>query len=446
MHGHLLALFLFLSLTPQRARSQTPASAHDTAFVQWAKSAARPLELLALPETKGNLDALQRVIRGARVVGLGESQHSMQELLVARYALLRLLVSRFGFTGIAMETGLPEARRVDDWVTGATTAEPKFAKELGYGFGEDLETVTMLRWLQRYNARLPRERRVHFYGVDVPQNGGGSVLPALEPVWAFLQKVDSAFAAGHRTRLAPIAQRLASDGWWNVPAHYDSLGLTSRDALRRGIEELNDRFRRHQTDYVRRSSADEFSWAQHLAVVARQTEALLRAGAISPNDPRDSAMAANTRWVMERERRRGGVVLLAHNLHVGAERGMGPYYTARLKELGYRGSPEPLDRTGQLLREQLGQRYVTIATAFLVSAADSMSRLSDPTSVDGLLSTVGPRAFFLDLRNAPHAGAASWLDGVHKMRAEGSYVDIIPRRSFDALIFVDRIRPAVKSP
>ena len=433
-----------LALAPWLAHAQSNERTADSAVVRWASGAALAVDSSGMSGTQANVEALRRVIRDARIVGIGESQHSMHELLVARYAVVRLLVSQLGFTGVAMETGLPEARRIDAWIVGESAAEPMFASDLAYGFGRDAETVDLLRWLREYNASVPLARRVRFYGVDLPHNGGGSVLPALEPVWDFLAKVDSPFVDEHRPPLERVVRRLASAGWWDVLARFDSLGPGGRDSLRDGIDALIDRLATHRTEYARRTSPDSVAWAERLALVARQTESILRDGKLSPRNPRDTSMAANAGWVMERERPRGSIVLLSHNTHVDAQRETGPFATDRLKELGYTGPPEPVTTMGSVLKARLGSDYVSIGTTFRVNTAQAVPHVSDSTSLDAMLGRVGLPVFFLDLRNAPRSSATAWLDGPHLMRVSDTYITVVPRRSFDAIIYVDRIRPSVK--
>jgi erythromycin esterase len=443
----LVGLLILASTVGQaQARREAP----DAAFVRWVAGVARPLDNGAMSETRENRDALERIVRGAQIVGVGESQHSMQELLSARYSLVRLLVSQLGFTAVAMETGLPEGRRIDAWVIGDSATEPRFANDVSYGFGRDVETIRLLRWLREYNAGVPHERRVHFYGVDLPRGGGGSLLPALEPVWAYLQKVDPAFTATNREQLQSIAQRVAGDGFFAAIPRYDSLGVGARDSLREGIVQLQRRLATHRPDYLQRASSDELTWAERLASVARQTESFLRATTSksfsSSTNARDSAMASNALWVMERERSRGRVVLLAHNVHVGAQRPKGPFVAARAKALGDDGLVGTVDCTGFILRDRLGRGYANLGTAFSVGVIDSTEHTAESTSVDGILARVGPASFLLDLRNAPRAGPATWLDGERLMRIYDDYLEVVPRLSFDAILFVDRIHAATKAP
>src|SRR5262249_15820752 len=156
-------------------------------------------------------------------------------------------------------------------------------------------------------------------------------------------------------------QRVASENFSTAISRYDSLSVDARDSLRDGIAQLQSRLATHRADYLRRVSSDELTWAEQLASVARQTESFLRATqskAFAPaTNGRDSAMASNVLWVMERERSRGRVVLLAHNVHVGAERPKGPSVEARSKDLGKDGPGGSIVSTGFILRDRLGRGY-----------------------------------------------------------------------------------------
>lgn len=431
-------------LVPRLALSQNAGETADTAFVRWVNEVALRLDSAAVIDSKANVEALRRVVLGARIVGIGESQHNMHELLTARYSVARLLVSHFGFTGVAMESGLPEARRIDDWITTDSTKEPVFSNDLAYGFGRDAETVNFLRWLREFNSMIPAARRAHFYGVDLPRNGGGDIAAALQPVWDFLAKVDPPFGQEQRSRVEPLARRLTSAGWWDVGARFDSLGSVARDSLRDGIAAVIDRLTKHRAEYARLSTRDAVEWAERLALVASQTESSLREGKLTPTNPRDTSMAANATWAMERERPRGPIVLLAHNTHVDAEPSTGQFATDRLRELGYTGPPRPITSMGSVLRARLGSGYVTVGTAFRMNTAQAIPHVSDSTSIDGVLARVGIPAFLLDVRGAPRSAETAWLDRPHPMRTTNTYVTVVPRRSFDALIYIDRIRPSEK--
>ena len=196
------------------AQAAADVADRDT-FVAWATRAAMPLAPLDGPDTAGGtpaLSSLSTFTRATRVIALGESVHDAHEFIVRRARLTEQLIRRGRVAAVVMETGLAEARAVDAWISHETDSAPDFARALSYGWGRQAETVAALRRLRDQNARIPAARRVRFYGMDLHANGGGSLLPALEPVWSFLDDADPRFAAESRAALGPIATRIASEG------------------------------------------------------------------------------------------------------------------------------------------------------------------------------------------------------------------------------------------
>ena len=323
-----------------------------------------------------------------------------------------------------------EARGIDAWIVGQTDKTPDFAHDLSYGWGVEQEVIDALGRLRALNARRPAARRIHFYGMDMPANGGGSLMPALEPVWAYLAQVDRGASDRSRAALAPIAQRVASNGY-DIVAKYQALGPAC-DTLRRELDALAAGLDANRRAYVARSSPSRYAWAARLAEVARQTERAVRIGWNDASNPRDVAMAANVEWILAREGARGKVVVWAHNLHVARAPITGPIFASR-------GGAPAVTSMGERLQHSLGAGYVPIGTAFARSMADSSAL--DSSSVDAALAMVGVPRFLLALDPAPSdAPAAAWVRAAHLKRAEDGYVvtKLVP--AFDAVMFIDTVR------
>jgi erythromycin esterase-like protein len=144
-------------------------------------------------------------------------------------------------------------------------------------------------------------------------------------------------------------------------------------------------------------------------------------------------MAANIQWIAERERGRGLVVVWAHNLHVARVPIGGPIFEER---------GPAVKSMGQYLQKSFGDRYVAIGTTFRTGSPDTAG-VPNPLSVDAALAEVRNPRFGIDLKRAPTRGAvAAWLRQSHLIRAENGYVTVRPRDAFDALLFLDRVRPA----
>jgi len=406
-----------------------PAQRAKSGFLEWARAHARPLTSLDPASPLDDLGPLRRVVGGARVVGLGESLHDMHQFLTIRHRVLRLLVEEMRFTALALESGLPEARLADDYVAGRSDSLD-YDRALNYGFGRDRELRDALRWMRAYNADPSHLRKLRVYGLDLPASAG-SALPALDGVLAYLGQVDTAEAGRVRLTLLPLAGRAAGSNWQLAQRRYDSLPPAARDSLTREAEALVTRLDAAQDRYPARSSADQYAWAARLAEVVRQMVASLRLGFYHPSNPRDVALAANLRWVLEREGSEGRVLVWAHNAHVQRVPIEGPASPV----------PRPVETMGRVLQRWLGRAYVAIG--FTYGALGDGPLLADSTSLDGTLSQVGRSAFLLPFSEAPSLGpVAEALRRPTQMRFQNGFLRLRPGEAFDAVFFVERITPA----
>jgi erythromycin esterase len=432
---HVLAL-ASLPIGAVAAQATSDTTDRD-AFVVWAARAATPLAALDGPFDAGNAGAVSRLstfTRGARVLALGESVHDSHEFIVLRTRLTEQLIQRGLVAAVVIESGLAEGRAIDAWIAHETDTVPDFASALSYGWAGQAETLAALHALRDHNGRVPEARRVRLYGMDLPANGGGSLLPALEPVWSYLDDADPRFATESRTQLAPLAARLASQGY-GIVGKYAALGA-ARDSLRRAIDTIGAQMRAHERAYVARTSRSRYDWARRLAELGAQTEAAVRIGWNDASNPRDVAMAENVRWILAREGARGLIVIWSHNLHVARVPIGGPMFAGR-------GGAPFVESMGQRLARSLGPAYLPVGTAFRRDARDSSGVAREPTSVDAALARVGVPIYLLDLRRAPRTGgAARWLATEHLARAEDGYVVTAPGRAYDAMMFVDSIQPS----
>src|SRR5436305_4934584 len=111
--GGLIALTVTAFL-PVAAQTQENAPMIPASVLQWAKTNAQPL----------NARALRKLIGRADVIGLGESQHGVDEFLGFRNQLVESAVTSLGVTALAAETGYNESAAVDDYITGRGELSP----------------------------------------------------------------------------------------------------------------------------------------------------------------------------------------------------------------------------------------------------------------------------------------------------------------------------------
>jgi erythromycin esterase len=335
-----------------------------------------------------------------------------------------------GLTAVALETGLAETRKVDDYIGGGPgDALTVVVNNLSWGFNELPENVALVAWLRDWNDAHPSQR-VRIYGVDI--SGGdskqsfGHARDDLDAVAAYLAKVAPAQSATIRVRLASIADRFS-------PEAYANASKVDRSGFAGAVADAQAFLTQHAADLKSQSGEAEWAWAVRLADDARDALhvfALWPAdaskptpGAIAVAEFRDRAMAERLLWVLEQEGPRGKVLLFQSNSHVAA---------APLHPVGRPGADGT--PTGQYLRKALGEGYRVILTA------SSMGRPADDAGigeVDRVFVAAGAPTAMLDIRNG-----GPWWDQPHTLSHGGVRVNLaVPKEAYDGLMFIDRLTP-----
>jgi erythromycin esterase len=400
-----------LLCSPRSVKAQTPG---DSAAAAWVSGHALPFAL----DGDDPVPGLASLVARARLIGVGESVHNQPEFLALRFRLLRASVIHHRVTALVLESGLPEAIALDRWITGRSDTVDVDAA-LQFGFRGHAEVREAMQWLRRWNLGPGKRRPVRVYGADLP-SAAGSILPALDQL-VELAADDAARIAWINTVVRPLASRVSGPFWRPAIIRYDSLSPAAKDSLRSVVAELVAKTRRRSDREAR------------LAIVAEQTETMLRLGAYHPTSPRDQAMAANTAWVLSQQSPGERVMLWAHNAHV--------------QRVPIEGQPVPgggpTPSMGTILRRKLGIGYVAIGTSYGGPSVDSAAA-PVPGSVDGLLSGVAKTSpFLVRLQPPPVNGAArGWLETKRLMRFQVGHLSLVLGQAFDGVIFFSRVRLA----
>jgi erythromycin esterase len=407
------------------AAREAPAQAAPEVF-GWVRDHAHRFG--PLDSTATSLAPLAERLAGTRLIGVGESIHFQHEFLEFRAALLRELVLRRQVTAVALESGFPEAIDLDRYVTGRVD-RVDWSAVLAYRFGAFAEVQSAFEWLRRWN-REPGHRPVHVYGIDLP-GSAGSMVPALRWLTGYLERVDPATAARVRTDLIPAAARVEGPFWQPAARRYDSLPAPARDSLKRNVASLLATVRARRAAYLKRADRSEYEWALRMAIVCEQQATFLRLKPYHPTNPRDVAMADNTRWVLDHEGPNGRVLLWAHNAHVSKAAIEGPASPAKT----------PVPSMGGLFHRALGPAYQSIGFTYARGASDS---LPDPLSLDATMAAADSVPYWIATGDGPAPAAMErWLDAPHLIQFQGvGYLRIAPRRAYDYLVFFPRISAA----
>jgi erythromycin esterase len=413
-------------------------------FVKWAAAHALPITTLDFGADFSDLQPLAPVVATARVVALGEPTHGAHEPLAFRNRLIRFLVEKMGFTGVALESGFTESSAVAAFVAGGPGEARGVVRDgMTSGKGSFGENRELIQWMRDYNASATSDRpRIRFYGIDLTAGGRVSgPRRALGFSLAFLSLSDAADADKIRASLAG-----------DLPPHDDdefgSLSQTALAALNGGIAAIATAMAKNRSSLIAHSSAEEYRWALHNLAVARQLARYFQVTTPRSNQnmrdagpaiaARDYAMAENVRWAVDNEGPRGRVIVFAHNNHVMNWKEEGGYWA------GMREKPFMM---GSHLRRAYGEDLLIVATSSLTATAGLPSPEPLEDSIDNTLARVGIPKMFLDLRTARQDQAAlAWLSTQRSLHANiSSHVLITPATAVDAFVFLGGLTPALET-
>jgi erythromycin esterase len=122
---------------------------------------------------------------------LGEASHGTSGFYKWRAEITKHLVSKKGFTFIAVEGDWPDCYKVNHYIKGMSASNEN-AYDVLYSFNRwptwmlaNREILDLIEWLSKYNTTLAEEHKVGFYGLDVC-----SLWESLDAVIKYLKKVD----------------------------------------------------------------------------------------------------------------------------------------------------------------------------------------------------------------------------------------------------------------
>lgn len=399
------------------------------------------LQAVQLP--LGSADDLAPLIgemADCRLVLLGEGSHGTREFYTWRDEISRRLISRHGFSFVAVEGDWNALSHLNDYVHGrpgaATSAREALQRidRWPLWMWSNREFAAFGEWLRRYNEGLPPAEQVGVYGIDVY-----GMWDSLEAVLHFYDKWHPASSAKVEEYYAALRpHRDNNSAYINALRQRGRSGASGATAvvakLRQRLESADD--------------AEKWAWfdaLQHAKVVKygeRHLRAMTVAGPGSWN-ARAEHFANTVDRLLEQYGPQSKGIVWAHNTHIG---------DARATSMGSQGQMN----IGQLARQRHGDESV-FALGFATGAGSVMAarewegaaeNMSIPTpppdTLEGILSAnfSSPAVFLFEMDSAAAAELARPVVhraiGVvyHPEREQfGNFVPTRLSRRYDALVF-----------
>jgi protein-L-isoaspartate(D-aspartate) O-methyltransferase len=392
-------------------RAVAPVRIHTESRERMAKAIAAACEPITDLETT-SLDALLARIGDARVVMIGESTHGTSEFYRFRNRITRELITKRGFSIVAIEGDWPDVAVIDRHIHGkATAADCKAAfTRFPVWMWRNRETAEFVDWLAARNLRpMAGDAGVGIYGLDL-YSLGKSISAVLE----FLDRADPTAAAAARVRYGCFSP------WESDPATYGRATTSGRlkGCEREAVEMLKKMLEMRLQDPIR--TRDPLFDARRNAAVVHQAERYYRAmyyGARESWNLRDEHMYSTLQAVLDHRGPESRAVVWAHNSHVG---------NAGATEMAGRGEIN----LGQLARKDLGPGAYLIGMgthAGTVAAASGWDepmrvralRESHPDSYESIFHASNVSNFMLPLRTTRDPALREALASPRLERAVG---------------------------
>jgi erythromycin esterase len=408
-------------------------------FISWISANAHPLNSVNAGSGFEDLQWLKPVLQTVKYVGLGEATHGTREFFQVKHRMLEFLVKEMGFTIFAIEASYSGCQNINDYVLhGKGDAHTALASQ-GFWTWDTEEVIDMIEWMRTYNATVPEEKKVQFYGFDIQVNSLGGGIDRLQQ---YLKKVDRSLADSNVflfQQLPVVDRKLSGD-----------TAIRAKGKL----SELLVNMLMRKPHYVLASSEKEYEQALHWGTVIAQ---LLDAYLMPSSDNRkkerewrDYYMAANF-YDLVQKNPDAKVVVWAHNGHI-----------SRNGDGLVNGGIKPF---GSYLKDAYGDKYFPIGFAFSsgsFQAIDMGKGLTEFTvkpakqkSMDWYLASTKNDKFIIDISQKPlPADVQEVLNKPLQTRGFGAvasqswvndaYGSIVLSKEFNAIIFIDhttRARP-----
>jgi erythromycin esterase len=402
------------------SREIIPLTDEETARVVAAelKVLARPIST-RLADPVDDLRPLGQAIGDARIVALGEATHGTTEFNLAKARIIEYLMTRKGFTVLAVEANWPEALAIDRYVKTGEGDPKTLLTDLQMWPLQTKEMLGIIGWMRAYNQKMTGPK-LTFTSFDMQRSEA-----ALAEVVAYVK-----CAAPEKTGAIEESYRLAR-ALGTKPGVPDPLAGTAAEQAQHVIRILEE----NRASLVLGSSERDWEHARRCAQVVLQAMGVKVPG--QTPGYRDEMMANNLVSLLDRDQATEKTIIWAHNGHIS----FGPALGSR-----------PM---GSYLRTRFGRAFYSVG--FSVAGGEVRAfgtnrfgvygmPVAVPGSGDGVLSLAGTPTFFLDMRTLPSTTLlAKWMTEPHSFYSVGGRWNDVSEdntsifsmsRSFDGLLFV----------
>ncbi len=290
-----------------KKKKKTEYELKDSVLIKGLADAAESFNSIESADLEPLLDR----IGDARVVLLGEASHGTNEFYLMRERISRELISKKGFSFIAIEGDWPDAARIDHYVRhfeyqpSEWTAFARFP----IWMWRNRAVRKFVDWLRNHNKELNPNDRVAFHGLDLY-----SLYNSIRSILEYLEDVDPDSAMIARERYGCL------NPWQKDPATYGRAAITGsyKTCEAEVVQMLTDILRKHET-YTQHDGERFLDTVQNARLVANAERyyRIMYHGSRASWNLRDSHMFETLRTLLDYYGENSKGIVWAHNSHVG---------------------------------------------------------------------------------------------------------------------------------
>jgi erythromycin esterase-like protein len=406
-------------------------------------------EPLPAPERADEFAVFFDRFASARVVLIGEATHGTSEFYRARAAITERLISRHGFSFVAVEADWPDAARIDRYVChgeAQSGAGEPFARFPTWMW-RNTEVQAFADWLRDHNKSSLPEERASFHGLDIY-----SLSASIGAVLSYLDRADPEAAKIARRRYGCLTP------WQDAPEAYGYGVLSGKsdscenEAVAQLVDMLSKRLTNADVD-----SEAYFDAVQNARIVraAEQYYRIMYRRTRESWNLRDRHMFETLQALLRRRGPSCKAVVWAHNSHIG---------NAAATAMGWEGE----FNIGELCRTAYGDEAVLIGfgtdRGTVAAASDWDAPMEVKTvrparrdSYEYAFRKTGLNRALADWRGKPHGELATALREPLLERAIGvvyrpdteylsHYFEAVLAEQFDAYVWFEETHAVTPLP
>lgn len=395
------------------------------------------------PEMPQQMDAFGFDFSTVSVVGLGEATHGTSEFNPFRHMFFRYLVEKYGYRNFLLEDEWLGLRMMQESLDAGVNVNSAMSNLTKYGVWATLETASLYRWIQEFNANH-RDDPIVLYGLDMQSmdaiqkglNRLATNFPNLASISLAVSNDISRIASCLRnpdcvktleltTFFDAIAKARELESQGENTFKNATMGIRNDVGLVRAPAQFLMKFTRDLIDVLANMRGE--TWAREAYASLAKTNLLTDACKKSSYECRDEAMANNTLLALKLNPKKS--IIWAHNGHVGR-------YKAHPEVIWWkdRASTKVSENLGSMLNRVLGSRYFSVITDFYQGrflALDGYSgepkewnpppAITDESKLQLLLNGSGRQNFAINLRSLISPDVKELFSSPQRIRLIGNF-------------------------